>query len=48
MGKAKLLGRKTTFIPNSKADMRYRRKAFQRGRETAIRGQRKGRAMEGK
>lgn len=46
MGKAKLLGMKTTFIPNSKADMRYRRKAFQRGRETALRGRRKGKPNE--
>lgn len=37
MGKAKLLGMKTTFIPNNKADMRYRRKIYQHNREIAER-----------
>lgn len=37
MGKAKMLGMKTTCIPNAKADMRYRQKIHQKGRETALR-----------
>lgn len=32
MGKPKMLGRYNTFVPNSKADMRYRRKAFSRNK----------------
>ena len=33
MSKPKKLGMKTSFIPNSKADMRYHKKTYQRGRE---------------
>lgn len=39
MAKARMLGMKTACIPNSKADMRYRKKIHQRGRETALRAQ---------
>lgn len=28
MGKARIYGMKTTYIPNSKADMRHRKKTF--------------------
>lgn len=37
MGKPKMYGLKTGFIPNSKADMRYRKNIYQRGREIAER-----------
>lgn len=37
MGKAKLLGAKSNFVPNSKADMRFRRKLYQHNREIAER-----------
>lgn len=37
MSKAKRLGMKTGFIPNSKADMRFRKNIYQRGREIAER-----------
>lgn len=37
MGKAKLLGAKSNFVPNSKADMRFHRKIYQRNREIAER-----------
>lgn len=37
MGKAKLLGMKSTFVPNAKADMRFRRKIYLRNREIAER-----------
>lgn len=40
MAKAKMLGMKTSCIPNSKADMRYRQKIHQRGREAALCAQR--------
>lgn len=33
MSKPKIYGMKSTFIPNSKADMRFRKKIYQRGRE---------------
>lgn len=39
MGKARLLGMKTTYIPNSKADMRHRKKIYQRNREVEQRAQ---------
>ena len=39
MGKARLLGMKTTHIPNSKADMRHRKKIYQRNREVEQRAQ---------
>lgn len=35
MAKARLFGMKTTYIPNSRADMRHRKKVYQRGREIA-------------
>ena len=37
MSKAKKYGLKTGYIPNSKADMRYHKKLYQRGREKAFR-----------
>lgn len=33
MGKAKLLGMKSTFVPNAKADMRFRKKLYQHNRK---------------
>lgn len=33
MGRPKMYGLKTGFVPNSKADMRYQRNIYQRGRE---------------
>lgn len=33
MSKAKMYGMKTGYVPNAKADMRYRKKVYQRGRE---------------
>lgn len=33
MSKPKMYGMKTGYIPNAKADMRYRKKVYQRGRE---------------
>lgn len=33
MAKPRLLGMKSSYIPNSKADMRFKRKVYQRGRE---------------
>lgn len=35
MSKPKLFGRKTTYVPNAKADMRHHKKGYQRGREKA-------------
>lgn len=37
MGKPKMYGSKTGFVPNSKADMRFRKNIYQRGREIAER-----------
>ena len=37
MGKAKMYGAKSSYIPNAKADMRYRQKLFQHGCEVAER-----------
>ena len=37
MSKARKLGIKSGYIPNAKADMRFRRKLYQRGREIAQR-----------
>ena len=33
MSKPRKIGIKSTYIPNSKAHMRYRKKVYQRGRE---------------
>lgn len=33
MGRPKMYGLKTGFVPNAKADMRYQRNIYQRGRE---------------
>lgn len=37
MSKARIYGMKSSFVPNSKADMRHRKKIYQRGREIAER-----------
>ena len=37
MAKPRLLGMKSSYIPNSKADMRFKKKVYQRGREIAER-----------
>lgn len=37
MAKAKLLGMRSAYVPNAKADMRYRKKVYQRCREVAER-----------
>lgn len=34
MGKARMYGMQTRYVPNAKADMRHRKKVYQRGRET--------------
>lgn len=39
MSKAKLYGMNNAYIPNSKADMRFRKNAYQRGREIAERAE---------
>lgn len=39
MSKARLLGMKTSYIPNSKADMRFKKKVYQRGREISGKAQ---------
>ena len=33
MSKPRKIGIKSTYIPNAKADMRHRKKVYQRGRE---------------
>lgn len=37
MAKPRLYGKKTAYIPNSKADMRYRKTFYQHSREIAER-----------
>lgn len=37
MARPKMYGMKTGFVPNSKADMRYRKNIYQRGQEIAER-----------
>lgn len=37
MSKPKKYGQKTSYIPNSKADMRHHKKIYQRGREKTFR-----------
>lgn len=44
MAKPRLLGMKSSYIPNSKADMRFKRKVYQRGREIAERDPSESRA----
>lgn len=39
MAKARLLGMNAAYIPNSKADMRQRKKVYQRNREAAEKAQ---------
>lgn len=51
MSKPKMFGLKTGYIPNAKADMRHRKKVYQRGREkpTIIREDQKAeQSKEGK
>ena len=36
MSKPKMYGMKTGYVPNAKADMRHRKKVYQRGREKAF------------
>ena len=36
MAKPKMFGLNRTYIPNSKADIRYRKKVYQRNREKPI------------
>ena len=33
MGKARLIGMRSGYIPNARADMRFNKKLYQRGRE---------------
>ena len=37
MGKAKMVGMNKAYIPNAKADMRFRKKIYQHSREIAER-----------
>lgn len=37
MGKPKMYGMKTGYVPNAKADMRHHKKVYQRQREKAFR-----------
>lgn len=37
MSKPKMYGMKTGYVPNAKADMRHRKKVYQRGREKMLR-----------
>lgn len=39
MSKPKMYDQKTSYVPNAKADMRHRKKVYQRGREKAFRCQ---------
>lgn len=43
MSKPRMYGMNSAYIPNSKANMRYRKKIYQRGREKPqiVRGDRK-------
>jgi hypothetical protein len=36
MSKPKMYGMNTGYIPNAKADMRHRKKVYQRGREKSM------------
>lgn len=37
MGKPRMIGWNSRFVPNSKSDMRFKKKVYQRGREIAER-----------
>lgn len=39
MSKPRMYGMKTAYVSNSKADMRHRKKVYQRGREKTFRQQ---------
>lgn len=45
MSKAKLYGSQRAYVPNAKADMRFRKKGYQRGREIAERVEQKSREL---
>lgn len=45
MSKAVMYGMNKPYIPNSRADMRFRKKAYQRGRERAQRDPRQKKAV---
>ena len=47
MSKPKMYGAKTGYIPNAKADMRYRKKVYQRGREKAFQNAREQQREKG-
>lgn len=50
MSKPKMYGMNTGYVPNARADMRYRKKVYQRGRERAriiLNDQKAGRSKEG-
>jgi len=40
MGKPRMIGMNSAYIPNAKADMRYRKAACQRGQEITEKGSR--------
>ena len=46
MGKPKMVGMITGYIPNAKADMRRHKKVYQRGREKAFLNTREQRTKE--
>ena len=47
MGKPKIYGMNRGYIPNAKSDMRYRKKIYQRGRETTLRGDKREKEKDG-
>ncbi len=50
MGKPKMYGTYAGYVPNARADMRHRKKGYQRGREKAriiLNDQKTGRSKEG-
>lgn len=46
MSKPRKIGLKSTYIPNTKADMRRHKKVYQRGREKAFLNAREQRTKE--
>lgn len=48
MSKPKLYGSQRPYVPNAKADMRYRKRVYQRGRERAEEKSRERREERGK
>ena len=47
MGKPKIYGMNRGYIPNAKSDIRYRKKIYQRGRETVLRGDKREKEKDG-